>query len=65
MAEPSLLRRLLGLPGREVTPRVAAREAERAINGDQWEMGRLAVKRRRKDVEMNTEIRFANGKAEK
>jgi 4-hydroxy-3-polyprenylbenzoate decarboxylase len=33
------------------------KEAERAVAGDYWENGRLAAQKRRKDVEMNTEVR--------
>ena len=33
------------------------REAQRAVQGDHWENGRIAAQRRRKDVTMNTDIR--------
>ena len=36
------------------------REAMRAVKGDQWETGRIAAKRRRKDIAMNTEVRFVD-----
>jgi len=32
----------------------------RAVKGDQWETGRIAAKRRRKDIAMNTEVRFVD-----
>ncbi|MBI2315759.1 MAG: UbiD family decarboxylase [Betaproteobacteria bacterium] len=35
------------------------REAELAVKGDYWETGKLSARRRRKDLAMNTEIRFA------
>jgi hypothetical protein len=37
-------------------PAALAREAERAVRGDYWQNGQLAAQRRRKDVEMNTEV---------
>jgi 4-hydroxy-3-polyprenylbenzoate decarboxylase len=37
-------------------PAALAREAERAVRGDYWENGRLAAQRKRRDVEMNTEV---------
>jgi hypothetical protein len=30
------------------------------VKGDQWETGRIAAKRRRKDIDMNTEVRFVS-----
>jgi 4-hydroxy-3-polyprenylbenzoate decarboxylase len=36
------------------------REAERAVKGEYWESGKIAASRRRKDLVMNTEVRFAN-----
>ena len=38
-------------------PEELERAAERAVKGDYFETGKLLVKRRRKDVRMNTEIR--------
>jgi UbiD family decarboxylase len=35
------------------------REAELAVRGEHWKTGERSIKRRRRDVEMNTEIRFA------
>jgi 4-hydroxy-3-polyprenylbenzoate decarboxylase len=37
-------------------PAALALEAERAVRGDYWENGRLSAQRKRKDVEMNTEV---------
>ena len=36
------------------------REAERPVKGDYWETGKISTRRRRKDLTMNTEIRFAD-----
>ena len=36
------------------------REAMRAVKGEHWETGRIAAKRRRKDIAMNTEVRFVD-----
>jgi UbiD family decarboxylase len=40
-------------------PEELERAAERAVNGDYFETGKLLAERRRKDVRMNTEIRDA------